>query len=97
VHTGAPSPTVQTRAAKVQAGAVSCRRRTDGLGRVVGGHPCVGAGDVGGGSDSVVELSNGVCISDGCGLSVAAGEGCGHAGEQQIEEAVQLGGAVVAG
>ena len=43
------------------------------------------------------ELSNGACISDGCGLSVAAGEGCGHAGEQQIEEAVQFGGAVVGG
>lgn len=36
-------------------------------------------------------------VVDGCELSVAAGEGCGNAGEQQIEEAVQFGGAVVGG
>ena len=48
-------------------------------------------------SESVGERTKGACISDGCGLSVAAGEGCGNAGEQQIEEAVQFGGAVVGG
>jgi len=41
--------------------------------------------------------TNGACISDGGGLSAAAREGCGHAGEQQIEEAGQFGGAVVGG
>lgn len=30
-------------------------------------------------------------------MSVAAGERRGHAGEQQIEEAVQLGGAIIGG
>ena len=30
-------------------------------------------------------------------VSVGAGEGCGQAGEQQIEEAVEFGGAVVGG
>ena len=36
-------------------------------------------------------------VVDGYGLSVAAGEGCGQAGEQEIEEALQFGGAVLAG
>jgi hypothetical protein len=36
-------------------------------------------------------------VVDGRGWPVAAGEGCGHAGEQQIEEAVQFGGDEVGG
>lgn len=48
-------------------------------------------------AELVGDRTNGACISEGCGLSVAAGEGCGNAGEQQIEEAVQFGGAVVGG
>jgi hypothetical protein len=65
------------------------------LGQVVRGHSHVGGDDPVWRSESVGERTNGACTSDGGGLSVAAGEGCGNAGEQQIEEAVQFGGAVV--
>jgi hypothetical protein len=36
-------------------------------------------------------------VSDASGWFVGVGEGCGQAGQQQIEEAVEFGGAVVGG
>ena len=41
-----------------------------------------------------MRLSGGATVTH---RQAAAGEGCGHAGEQQIEEALQFGGAVVGG